>query len=110
MLLKGPTAIMTGGPSGSGPATPVCLAEEGAAVVQLLFRQGTRRCHGSRAFSIPASLSIHVQPDAGDERQVVAMIERAEAELGPGRPRQRCQHQEAVIDLRVQPEHSSDSR
>ena len=79
MELKEKVAVVTGGASGIGKALAWRFAEEGARVV-------VADLDGDGAERVAAEIghgAIAVGADVSDEAQVVALIDRAESELGP---------------------------
>lgn len=82
MELEGAVAVVTGGASGIGKALCERFAAEGVAglAVADLDRDGCRAVADALA---PGTRAIAVPTDVTDERQVVALVDRVEAELGP---------------------------
>lgn len=83
MSLTGKTALVTGASRGLGRATALRLARDGASVV-VNYRE--RKADAEAVAEEIRSLggkAIAVQAHVVDRAQVSAMVERAEAELGP---------------------------
>ncbi len=82
MQLHGKVAVVTGGASGIGKALCERFAAEGVAglAVADIDRGG---CEAVAARVAPATRALAVPTDVTDERQVLALVDRVEAELGP---------------------------
>jgi NAD(P)-dependent dehydrogenase (short-subunit alcohol dehydrogenase family) len=79
MELSGRVAVVTGGASGIGRAMALRFAEEGASVAVADIRAGDAEAVASEI----GAAAIAVGCDVTDDAQVAALVERAEAELGP---------------------------
>jgi NAD(P)-dependent dehydrogenase (short-subunit alcohol dehydrogenase family) len=75
--LQGRHAVITGGASGIGRAVAQRFADEGARVV-------VADLHGEGAEAVAVEIGgLGVETDVGQERQIVALIDRAEQANGP---------------------------
>ncbi len=76
-------ALVTGGSRGIGRAVSLRLAAAGHAVAVNYARRAETADEVTAAVTAAGGRAIAVQADVGDEAQVVAMVERVAAELGP---------------------------
>src|ERR1017187_10025111 len=83
MNLSGHTAVVTGASRGLGRAIARRLAREGAAIGINYLAQSERAESLAGEVRVAGGRAIALQADIGDPAQVVAMMERAVAELGP---------------------------
>lgn len=80
---SGRTALVTGGSRGIGRACVEMLARHGASVAVNFRANLDAAQHAVQVANAAGQRAIAVQADVADERQVQAMIETAEQELGP---------------------------
>ncbi len=80
--LDGKKALITGSDSGIGQATAVEFAKEGADVVVHYLDDAEGADRTREAVEAAGRRSVVVQCDVSDERQVDAMFDRAEQDLG----------------------------
>jgi 3-oxoacyl-[acyl-carrier protein] reductase len=83
MDLAGKTAVVTGGGTGIGLACSRRLAAGGAAVAVNWSRSADEAASAVAAIRAAGGRAIDVRADVSDEAQVLAMMERVAAELGP---------------------------
>lgn len=83
MDIKGKVAVVTGSSTGIGRATAIGLAELGAKVVVNYATSNDDAEETLAAVHGAGAEGIVVQADVTDESAVVAMLDRARAELGP---------------------------
>lgn len=81
--LAGRVALVTGGGQGIGAATAIALAREGADVAFSYRRDAEAAAATIAAIESHGGRSFAVQADMGDAAQVLDMVERSRAALGP---------------------------
>ncbi len=75
--------LITGGSRGIGAATALAAAERGWAVAVNYANDAPSAAMVVRRIEAGGGRAFAVQADVGDERQIVAMFERIDRELGP---------------------------
>jgi NAD(P)-dependent dehydrogenase (short-subunit alcohol dehydrogenase family) len=81
--LNGRVAIVTGGGQGIGRSVCVQLAERGADVAFSFRRDVAEAEHTVALIEAQGRRALAIQADMGDGEQVVGMVSRTQAELGP---------------------------
>jgi NAD(P)-dependent dehydrogenase (short-subunit alcohol dehydrogenase family) len=82
MQLEGTIAVVTGGASGIGKALCERFAAEGVAGLAVADLDGDGCREVAEALAV-STRTVAVPTDVTDERQVVALVDRVEGELGP---------------------------